>query len=1054
VKQIGHEMILASAGSGKTYALTHRFVQLLAHGAAPERIVALTFTRKAAGEFFDEILKKLARAATEPAFARRLAEEIGRPENGSADFLRMLREVVTAMPRLNLGTLDGFFARVVQAFPRELGLDGEFQILDDATARRERRRVLRRMFTAAGEPDAAQREFIEAFKRATFGVEEKRLASVLDGFLDEHGETFLAAPNEAQWGNPGRIWPEGCEWPMAAKVVEPAARDLKAAMGEMELNEKQRVRIDDFFAALDEWSPGAMLPKPVEYLLKNAFEAWPKLEEIVVERKRVALPEAAREALRAVVAGIMGMELARRLEMTCGIFAVLRGYEHSYDAAVRRAGRLTFADVLRRLLPGGGAPRLSSHPDDETQEARLMIDWRLDARYDHWLLDEFQDTSAEQWSVLRNLIDEAVQDPEGRRSLFYVGDVKQAIFAWRGGDPLLFREIFLHYNRINAGTITERRLDQSWRSGPAVIELVNRVFGAEAVLEELVPPAAAALWTGEWRAHVSAQPQLGGYATVREAPDEAGRFAETLRILREVEPARRGLDVAVLVQRNATATALADFLRREGGMGAVAESDLRVATDNPLTTALLALVRAAAFPGDTAARELVRMTPLEPVLAAEGIQGRDELTARILGEIHDRGFARTFEQWLRRLASVIEGDGFSVERGRRLVAAAERFDEGGSRDVAEFLDFAERHVVRDTDLAGVVRVMTVHKAKGLGFDLVILPDIEGKKLATRRDGMAVKRTSERTVEWVFELPAKIFAERDTVLAAQVIEDESAAAYENLCLLYVAMTRAKRAMYLIVEPAPAKSTSLNFTRLLRDTLGATWSHGDARWFESIEAAGGPVSEALDRGEATGPFSRRVRRLTRTPSAIKQSELNGALLFELNRGRTADFGTAVHERFAEIEWILPSRIAAKAADWRARLGPDEATDEAVACLSAPGLAEIWVEPSSSDMGKSVVEVWRERPFEVVLDGEWISGVFDRVVVRRSPDGRAVEATVVDFKTDRISGEAAIRSAADKHTAQLNLYRRVVATLTQIEISRIRCEVVFTRLRCTTPIPWEGP
>ncbi|MSU53123.1 MAG: DNA helicase UvrD, partial [Opitutaceae bacterium] len=134
-------MILASAGSGKTYALTHRFVQLLAHGAAPERIVALTFTRKAAGEFFDEILKKLARAATEPGFARQLAEEIGRPENGSADFLRMLREVVTAMPRLNLGTLDGFFARVVQAFPRELGLDGEFQNLDAGTARRERRRV-------------------------------------------------------------------------------------------------------------------------------------------------------------------------------------------------------------------------------------------------------------------------------------------------------------------------------------------------------------------------------------------------------------------------------------------------------------------------------------------------------------------------------------------------------------------------------------------------------------------------------------------------------------------------------------------------------------------------------------------------------------------------------------------------------------------------------------------------------------------------------------------------------------------------------------------------
>ena len=67
MKSLTHQMILASAGSGKTYALTNRFVQLLAGGAAPERIVALTFTRKAAGEFFDEILNKLARAASDAA---------------------------------------------------------------------------------------------------------------------------------------------------------------------------------------------------------------------------------------------------------------------------------------------------------------------------------------------------------------------------------------------------------------------------------------------------------------------------------------------------------------------------------------------------------------------------------------------------------------------------------------------------------------------------------------------------------------------------------------------------------------------------------------------------------------------------------------------------------------------------------------------------------------------------------------------------------------------------------------------------------------------------
>src|SRR4051794_41026365 len=94
-----HVMILASAGSGKTYTLTNRFVALLALGAKPERIVALTFTRKAAGEFFDEILNKLARAAEDEVFAARLAVDIEHPDLTPRDFLGMLRAVVESMPR-------------------------------------------------------------------------------------------------------------------------------------------------------------------------------------------------------------------------------------------------------------------------------------------------------------------------------------------------------------------------------------------------------------------------------------------------------------------------------------------------------------------------------------------------------------------------------------------------------------------------------------------------------------------------------------------------------------------------------------------------------------------------------------------------------------------------------------------------------------------------------------------------------------------------------------------------------------------------------------------
>ena len=133
------------------------------------------------------------------------------------------------------------------------------------------------------------------------------------------------------------------------------------------------------------------------------------------------------------------------------------------------------------------APPLSQKADGD---ARLYIDWRLDARIDHWLLDEFQDTSQVQWSVLRNLVDEAVQDPGGTRSFFYVGDAKQAIYNWRGGDSRLFREIFRHYNAAVPDTIGVERLDRSYRSGGAVIAMVNRVLGDGAALGRLLPTTA------------------------------------------------------------------------------------------------------------------------------------------------------------------------------------------------------------------------------------------------------------------------------------------------------------------------------------------------------------------------------------------------------------------------------------------------------------------------------------------------------------------------------------------------------------------------------------
>lgn len=1031
MSRIGHVMILASAGSGKTYALTNRYVRLLAHGARPERIAALTFTRKAAGEFFDEILKKLAGAASDETVAKKLANEIELPALRAKDFLKLLRVVTEAMHRLNLGTLDSFFARIVRAFPLELGLGGEFEVLQEHAAQLERRRVLRRMF-AHTEGGTAQQDFIEAFKRATFGTEEKRLGARLDAFLDEHAEVYLAAPDAGSWGRAERIWPEGSAWltAAAARKRADATVALRAELPWATFDDKQRARWEDFFTTLPDWAAGAPLPRPVAYVVGNAFKAWPGLTEITVERKKVTLAPAASLALRALVTGIVGAELARRLETTQGMFAVLRGYEEVYDGMVRRTGRLTFADVQRLLRPDtpDGARLLTR---EAAQEARLFIDWRLDAQIDHWLLDEFQDTSFGQWSVLRNLIDEAVQDPAETRSFFYVGDVKQAIFAWREGDARLFREIFNHYNTARPGTISEERLNQSWRSGPAVIAMVNRVLGDSEALRRLFPVTAAERWSREWGEHVSAREELGGYATLRQANDEAGRFAETLKIIVETRALERGLTVAVLVQKNSTAAELADFLRREGGLPAVAESDLHVGTDNPLACALLALFRVAAHPGDTAALQHIAMTPVRGVLEKENCATSDALAVRVLGEIHEKGFERTVEAWVCKLEPALaEDDGFSRERGRQLAEAGRLFDETGSRDVAEFVQFVTRHTVRDSDTAAVVRVMTVHKAKGLGFDLVVLPDLEGTKLAARRRSLAVQRAEDRTVEWVFDLPSEIFYAEDSILAAHVNEAEADACYEGLALLYVAMTRAKRAMYLITEPV-GTSQSRNFPRLLQETLGAEWAQGDPDWFESLGPAvterGGHEEAAVVQVNIRTP-----RRLARTPSETKSGEVFGDRLFSLEGSGAVIFGRAVHDKLAQVEWVGPEGVAQFATAWQ---HDGAAGREALACLQTPELAEIWTRPKFAQ-----IEVWRERAFEVVLDGAWVTGVFDRVVIGRDAAGLVVRASVYDFKTDRGVSRAVSR-AAKRHAGQLALYRRVLAMLTRLPVEMVSAEIVFT-------------
>ena len=119
---IGHKAISASAGSGKTFQLAHRYIELMARGVEPDRIIALTFSRKAAGEIFDSVVRYLCQAASSPEAALRTGKLINRRDMGQREFLQILRELLESLHRLHIGTLDSFTVGVAKTFPLELGI--------------------------------------------------------------------------------------------------------------------------------------------------------------------------------------------------------------------------------------------------------------------------------------------------------------------------------------------------------------------------------------------------------------------------------------------------------------------------------------------------------------------------------------------------------------------------------------------------------------------------------------------------------------------------------------------------------------------------------------------------------------------------------------------------------------------------------------------------------------------------------------------------------------------------------------------------------------------
>jgi ATP-dependent exoDNAse (exonuclease V) beta subunit len=1098
-----HTLITASAGSGKTWRLTVRYLRLVMMGAAPESIVALTFSRKAAGEFFNAILHRLAEAAGSTSAAGRLAHDIGMPEKNTDDFCQALEQLVSRLPFLMLGTLDSFFIRLARSFPFELGLSGEFTLLNDHQLTVEKLRVYDRVFAPDDSAAEARTEFRRAFTEATFGKDEIRVRALLDDFVSSWHGQYLTTPDPDKWGNPRRIWPVKSPVP-GPEVDRPATvRRIREGLERLQLKPAHEDRWNGFLESAASHLPGTPVVEPMKYLWERLLPLLKELETgsaiLKMDRNTYDLEGPLAEAVMVLLRHLIAGELAAVLRQTRGIHEVVRRYDEAYHTIVRRQGRLTFHDV-QLILGGGLSPEASGHDAQEArllthQDNRQLMDYRLDSRYEHWLLDEFQDTSRIQWRVLANLMDEAIQDSEGRKSFFAVGDRKQSIYEWRGGTPALFDELQVQYNLPGLPPeqwpLQVEPLSLSQRSGPAVIGMANQLLGdSGSLVGSGLPPAAVAQW--QWQHHESKNVNYGGTALAIEvdpkAEDPGDPFPEidaawkrAAELIREIQPLKRGLTCAVICHQNKRALALTDFLRAATGMPAVCESDLFIASDNPATSALLALLQSAAHPGDQFAWQHLLMTPLlkvmqdlpheaDPNTKPEKPALRRAVVRRVLEQVAELGFHDTLRWWSEALMrerrrQQLDLDAFSRGRLDELCGCAREFDHTGSRDTDEFLTFAQSWTERGASHDGAIQVMTIHRSKGLTFDVVVIPDLGYPYTFTHRHTTGRETDARGEVQWLTKLPNKDIAEADPVLSQALERANGAAWCERLSGLYVMVTRARYANYLFLPPAPdkpAKSATLPATvrHMLQQTdagkIGLAGTEypliarfGDADWYRAhpIQPSTPPAAKAAalpvpdqrpvqadlfaETAPAAPPKSpgKTIPLRSKRPSEVPSDE--NETVFQSARQAAKGAGIAVHAAFQRVEWLEGAEAALA--------GPGLETGavaEVRACLREPALDSFFVRPG----GRS--EVWRERAFDIILEGTLQSGVFDRVIVERDAAGNAVRAVLVDFKTGPVLSGA--RESAARHRPQLEIYRRTLGRLLGLPPGEIRTVVIFTATR----------
>jgi ATP-dependent exoDNAse (exonuclease V) beta subunit len=1016
-------LIRASAGTGKTFRLAHRYLALVAAGEPVQEILAVTFARNAAAEITARVLTRLADAALDTKKLKELSDNLHSGEMTAARCRTLLRHLVRNLHRLRISTLDSFFGQLARHYSLELRIPPGWQVLDAVDDDALRQDAVQQLL----ELDDGQtaRQLMHLIQR---GDASRPVANSILSIVNTMVEAYLETPAAA--------------WDNLKRAAAPPEEEIEAAITALAnyqptnksvLNGKEKSLS---FAERRDWS---------EFFISG-------FAQCVVKDKRtyckVSLPDDVWAALKVLMDAAKASLLNQLIDRTTATHQLLDRFHTIYQQLKLASGGMTFADVPRLLGKG-----LSN---EQVSDGAL----RLDGRLAHILIDEFQDTSLAQWQVVRHFAESCTAEKQG--TLFCVGDLKQAIYGWRGGVAEVFDAA-----EAAIPSLEPEYLAASRRSSPPIIYAVNQVFSQikdNPALE--ATPVARMRWEDWFKTHSTYRGELSGYVRLvaaRAAHEGEARNANVLRyaaeeiaLLSREHPSRT---IAVLVRTNEASASLLQLLRGEHGIEASEEGGVPL-TASPAVELILSLLKIGDHPANTAARFHVFHSPLRNVVGlsdpASEAQSLD-VSRRLRSALLHQGYGATLDKTVRHLAPLCDDQ--NQNRLHKLVQLAYAYDARATERPGDFVEFVERQQVADPS-ADRIRVMTIHKAKGLQFDIVVLPELY-KALAGSPPQLIFERESplapvSGVYRYVGEAEQSILPKRVRPYFEAWREP---LVRESLCNLYVAMTRAVHALHIIVPPGPAKKASYAHLVLEALAMGAPadpeqvlFAHGDANWDQVAEQ---PAAATLPEVK---PFVKIVLKATATRTRHQPREapsrLEGGAPIDLREllaredQAARQRGTLFHAWLAEIGWLedgLPGDTQLRAAALKIGIAGQKAEaylaafrESLAGSVLRAALSRETCAGKHSQLG-TVCEVHRERPFVVRGDHAILRGSMDRLMLWRK-EGQVVAAEVLDFKTDSIPNDAIFAERTANYRPQIAAYLQAVQTMYRLKPEQATGRLLF--------------